>query len=39
MKGDRPEELRIYKETLSHTLVLGAVIIAVALITTYLTTL
>jgi len=36
MKGDRPKELEIYKNTFPHTLILGAAIIGVAFLVTIL---
>jgi len=32
MKGDRPEEMRLYKKTFPHTLILGLVILVIALV-------
>jgi len=36
MKGDRPAEMKLYANTLPHTLILAAAIIGVAFLLTYL---
>jgi hypothetical protein len=36
MKGDRPAEMKIYKQTFPHTLILAASILAVAFLLQFL---